>query len=48
MSIIFAHSAGNWDEYIFLGVAIIFTLMMAIGWWRSRGAEPENGEETEG
>lgn len=44
--IILAHSGGYWDEFIFLGIAITFTIFMAIGWWRSRGIETES-EDTE-
>ena len=47
MPILLAHSGGNWDEYIFLAVAIIFTLLMAIGWWRSRNTESDFDEEIE-
>ena len=45
MPVIFAHSGGYWDELIFLGVAIIFTIVMGIGWWRSRDFEPDEEDE---
>ncbi len=32
---------GNWDEMIFLGVSVIFVVMMGISWVRSRNIEPE-------
>lgn len=44
MPIIFAHSAGYWDEFIFLGIAVIFTIVMGVGWWRSRGFDDEYEE----
>jgi hypothetical protein len=49
MLIILAHSggSGNWDEYMFFGIAIAFTLFMAIGWWRSRDFEPELEDNSE-
>jgi hypothetical protein len=34
---VLAHGAlGNWDEIIFLGIAVIFLAMMGISWLRSR------------
>jgi hypothetical protein len=39
---ILAHGAlGSWDELIFLGVAVIFMVMMGVSWVRSRNMEPE-------
>ncbi|MEQ8678012.1 MAG: hypothetical protein RLP44_00205 [Aggregatilineales bacterium] len=36
---------GGWDEFIFVGVAVIFIIMMAISWVRSRNIEPEFDDE---
>jgi hypothetical protein len=37
-----AHGAlGIWDEIIFLGIAVVFIVMMGISWFRSRVADPE-------
>lgn len=41
MPIILAHSGGIWDEVIFFGIAIAFTIFMGIGWWRSRELEED-------
>ncbi len=37
--VILAHGTlGIWDEIIFVSIAVIFIVMMAISWLRSRGA----------
>jgi len=42
MLILLAHGGlGNWDEFMFLGVAITFTAFMGVSWWRSRDFEAE-------
>ncbi|MEO1286839.1 MAG: hypothetical protein AAFV93_03655 [Chloroflexota bacterium] len=42
MQIILAHgSLGYWDEFFFLGIAIVFSIFMGISWWRSRQFEAE-------
>ena len=38
---------GPFDELIFSGVGIVFIVMMAISWIRSRNAPPEIDEEVE-
>ena len=39
--LILAHgSLGSWDELIFLGVAVIFLVMMGISWFKSRTNNP--------
>ena len=41
MPILLAHGAlGVYDELLFLGVAVIFVVMMAISWVRSRHQPP--------
>lgn len=41
MLILLAHGAlGPYDEIIFLGVAVIFVVMMAVSWVRSRNTPP--------
>lgn len=36
-----AHGAlGAWDEVIFVGIALVFVVMMGISWFKSRNAEP--------
>ncbi len=46
MFIILAHGGlGNWDEFIFLGIAVIFTGFMGMSWWRSRDFEAELNEK---
>jgi Na+-transporting methylmalonyl-CoA/oxaloacetate decarboxylase gamma subunit len=37
---------GQWDEIVFLGVAVIFIVMMGISWVVSRMNPPELEEET--
>jgi hypothetical protein len=42
MWIISAHGAlGYWDEVIFVGVAVVFLLMMGISWLKSRDSASE-------
>jgi hypothetical protein len=48
MPFILAHSGGIRDEFIFVGIAIAFTIFMAIGWWRSRDFGPELEDEEDG
>lgn len=37
-----AHGAfGIWDEAIFGGIAVVFTIMMIYSWFVSRNFEPE-------
>jgi hypothetical protein len=44
---ILAHGlVGVLDEVLYIGIAIVFTLFIAMSWWRSRGFEPEM-EDTE-
>ena len=39
--VILAHSSlGPWDELIFLGVGVIFLVMMGISWLKSRNTTP--------
>lgn len=39
---VLAHGAlGPWDEIIFIGVMVIFFVMMGLSWLRSRDMEPE-------
>ena len=41
MPILLAHGVlGIYDELVFLGVAVIFVVMMAVSWVRSRHAPP--------
>lgn len=45
LPVILAHgSLGNWDEIIFLGIAVIFLAMMGISWVRSRFQTAEDVE----
>ncbi|MDZ4670426.1 MAG: hypothetical protein SH821_06115 [Phototrophicales bacterium] len=38
---VLAHGAlGIWDELIFLGVAVLFLIFMAVSWVRSRAIPP--------
>lgn len=42
---ILAHGAlGPFDELIFLGVGVIFLVMMGISWLKSRNVQPEFDE----
>ncbi len=46
LPVILAHGAlGNFDELIFIGVAVVFLGMMGLSWWRSREFEPELDDE---
>jgi len=41
MPILLAHGAlGSYDELLFIGVAVIFLVMMGISWVRSRNLPP--------
>jgi hypothetical protein len=42
LPIVLAHGAlGNFDELIFLGVAVIFFVMMGVSWVKSRNTQPK-------
>lgn len=44
---ILAHgSLGQWDELVFLSIAVIFLVMMGVSWVRSRVSTPEELKET--
>lgn len=44
--IILAHAGlGPYDEILYLGVALIFTIFMGVSWWRSRNFEAYLEEE---
>lgn len=46
MQVILAHGAlGVWDELIFLGITVVFALIMVLSWLRSRNLVDEDGEE---
>ena len=46
--IILAHgSLGNYDELIFLGIGVIFIVMMGIAWVKARNAQFEYDDEDE-
>jgi len=46
--ILLAHGAlGQWDEIVFIGVVVLFVIMMVISWIRSGGIESEPLEEIE-
>lgn len=48
MTILLAHGAlGIYDELLFLGVAVIFVVMMGISFVRSRNQPPRLPEEPE-
>ena len=48
MTVILAHGAlGPFDEIIFVSIAVIFVVMMAISWVRSQGLPELEDEETE-
>ncbi|GAB4307041.1 MAG: hypothetical protein Kow00117_00190 [Phototrophicales bacterium] len=39
--VVLAHGAlGYWDEFIFLGVAVVFVILMIASWIRSRTTQP--------
>ena len=45
MPVILAHGAlGAFDELIFAGVGVVFLVMMAVSWLRSRNLPPEDEE----
>lgn len=40
--VLLAHGAlGYWDEVIFIGIVVVFVVMMAVSWYRSRTAEDD-------
>ena len=42
LPIVLAHGAlGYWDEMIFIGVAVVFIVVMGISWVKSRNTEPD-------
>ena len=44
-----AHGAlGNWDELIFLGVAIAFVILMAASWLRARARQTVDPPQRDG
>ncbi len=46
MQVILAHGAlGVWDELIFLGITVVFALIMVLSWLRSRNLVDEDEEE---
>lgn len=46
MPVLLAHGAlGPFDEILFIGVAVIFLVMMGISWVRSRNTEPSTEDE---
>ena len=46
MQVILAHGAlGVWDELIFLGITVVFALIMVVSWLRSRNLVDEDVEE---
>ena len=48
MFTILAHGAlGAWDEVIFASVAVIFVVMMAISFIKSRNIDPDADDPTE-
>lgn len=48
MTNILAHGAlGNFDELIFIGVIVIFIIMMALSWLRSLNEDPSLLDEPE-
>ncbi len=49
MRVILAHGAlGVWDELIFLGITVVFALIMVFSWLRSRNLADEDEDEDEG
>lgn len=43
-----AHGAlGNWDEIVFLSIAVVFLTVMGISWIRSRAASPDEVDVVE-
>ncbi len=46
MQVFLAHGQlGNWDELIFLGITVVFALIMLFSWLRSRKLADEDAEE---
>ena len=46
LPILLAHGGlGSWDELIFLGVAVIFIVMMGVAWVRSRATQLDDHVE---
>ncbi|MCE2489901.1 MAG: hypothetical protein J4G17_07985 [Anaerolineae bacterium] len=46
MRVILAHGAlGVWDELIFLGITVVFALIMVFSWLRSRNLADEDVDE---
>ncbi len=42
LPIVLAHGVlGYWDEMIFLGVVVVFLVMMGLNWVRSRAEAPD-------
>lgn len=47
MPILLAHGTlGPYDELLFIGIAVIFVVMMGISWVRSRTSPPLDDAET--
>ena len=47
LPILLAHGGlGSWDELIFLGVVVIFIVMMGVAWVRSRATQLDDHVET--
>ena len=45
--LILAHGVlGDYDELIFLAVAVVFVALMAFAWFRSRNSVPDEDEGT--
>lgn len=43
--VVLAHGAlGAWDEIIFIGVIVIFLVLMGVSWFRSRALQPDFDE----
>lgn len=48
LPIILAHGAlGEYDEIIFLGVGVVFVVLMGLSWLRSRNQTPEDAIQPE-
>ncbi len=46
MPVILAHGAlGPFDEIIFIGIAVIFVMMMAVSWFRSQAMTEDDFED---
>ena len=46
MTAILAHGQlGAWDELIFLGITVLFALIMVFSWLRSRNLAPDEPED---